>query len=489
MAGTAVLRRLTWQVGTVVELVEETARTRSIVLDLPEWPGHRAGQHVDVRLTAEDGYQAQRSYSIASAPEDGQLVLTVERLDDGEVSRVPHRRAPLGRRARAARADRWVLRLGGVARRSASSRRRWLGRRPAPRDAEAPPGGRERRARAASLLGQDDRRRDLPRRACIGGLSRRDRHPLRAHPSLARGLAGLSPPHRPRRCSRRSPGRPPSARSSSSVARPRSSRRRPRPSSGSATAPTESRPSASARRGRDEHGARRQRDRRAPAGGLRPRDDHRGMRVRLLWDARRSGRLRGLPHRSRHRRPVSGLPGGSDGVRRGSRSDLRRLHGTARPGRWLASNARASLTIGIGSRRGGRTNDRAADPRRGGRRRAVARDRSRHGAAARACDAERRARRQARRARRGIAAGARGHVLRRAPPRLGLHVERARSGAAVRRRHRAPGGVLPGRHDQPGGGARVLQGLCRDRSEPGCACSDARGRDRERRREGVRRSR
>ena len=59
---------------------------KSIVLELPAWPGHRAGQHVDVRLTAEDGYQAQRSYSIASAPEDGNLVLTVERLDDGEVS-------------------------------------------------------------------------------------------------------------------------------------------------------------------------------------------------------------------------------------------------------------------------------------------------------------------------------------------------------------------------------------------------------------------
>ena len=59
---------------------------RSIVLDVPAWPGHRAGQHVDVRLTAEDGYQAQRSYSIASAPEDERLVLTVERLDDGEVS-------------------------------------------------------------------------------------------------------------------------------------------------------------------------------------------------------------------------------------------------------------------------------------------------------------------------------------------------------------------------------------------------------------------
>jgi ferredoxin-NADP reductase len=70
----------------VVELVEETPRTKSIVLDLPDWAGHRAGQHVDVRLTAPDGYQAERSYSIASAPEDAHLILTVERLDDGEVS-------------------------------------------------------------------------------------------------------------------------------------------------------------------------------------------------------------------------------------------------------------------------------------------------------------------------------------------------------------------------------------------------------------------
>jgi ferredoxin-NADP reductase len=70
----------------VVELLDETPRVRSIVLDPPDWQGHRAGQHVDVRLTAEDGYQAQRSYSIASAPEDDHLVLTVERLDDGEVS-------------------------------------------------------------------------------------------------------------------------------------------------------------------------------------------------------------------------------------------------------------------------------------------------------------------------------------------------------------------------------------------------------------------
>jgi ferredoxin-NADP reductase len=70
----------------VVELVEETARTKSIALDAPAWQGHRAGQHVDVRLTAPDGYQAQRSYSIASGPEDEHLVLTVERLEDGEVS-------------------------------------------------------------------------------------------------------------------------------------------------------------------------------------------------------------------------------------------------------------------------------------------------------------------------------------------------------------------------------------------------------------------
>jgi ferredoxin-NADP reductase len=78
--------RLAWRVGTVVDVRGETARARTIVLDVPEWPGHRAGQHVDVRLVAEDGYQAQRSYSIASPPEDSTVALTVERIDDGEVS-------------------------------------------------------------------------------------------------------------------------------------------------------------------------------------------------------------------------------------------------------------------------------------------------------------------------------------------------------------------------------------------------------------------
>jgi ferredoxin-NADP reductase len=86
MAGTALPGRLNWQLGTVTEVVDETGRTKSIMLEVPHWRGHHAGQHVDVRLTAEDGYQAQRSYSIASSPEDTHLELTVERLDDGEVS-------------------------------------------------------------------------------------------------------------------------------------------------------------------------------------------------------------------------------------------------------------------------------------------------------------------------------------------------------------------------------------------------------------------
>jgi ferredoxin-NADP reductase len=78
--------RIVWRLGRVVEVVDETERARTLALEVPGWPGHVAGQHVDVRLTAEDGYQAQRSYSIASAPEDVTVALTVERIDDGEVS-------------------------------------------------------------------------------------------------------------------------------------------------------------------------------------------------------------------------------------------------------------------------------------------------------------------------------------------------------------------------------------------------------------------
>jgi ferredoxin-NADP reductase len=78
--------KIAWRLATVADIVTETPRARTLVLEVPGWPVHRAGQHVDVRLTADDGYQAERSYSIASAPEDARIMLTVERLDDGEVS-------------------------------------------------------------------------------------------------------------------------------------------------------------------------------------------------------------------------------------------------------------------------------------------------------------------------------------------------------------------------------------------------------------------
>lgn len=78
--------RLTWRLATVREIVHETASARSLALDVPDWPGHRPGHHLDVRLTAEDGYQAQRSFSISSPPEEAAVALTVERIDDGEVS-------------------------------------------------------------------------------------------------------------------------------------------------------------------------------------------------------------------------------------------------------------------------------------------------------------------------------------------------------------------------------------------------------------------
>jgi ferredoxin-NADP reductase len=88
MARAALLRRLTWQAATLIEVREESASARTLVLGVPDWPGHLAGQHVDVKLTSEDGYSAQRSYSIASAgmPVDAPLEITVQRVIDGEVS-------------------------------------------------------------------------------------------------------------------------------------------------------------------------------------------------------------------------------------------------------------------------------------------------------------------------------------------------------------------------------------------------------------------
>jgi len=86
VARAALPGRLSWQLGRVTATARETARAKTLVLDVPHWPGHRTGQHVDVRLTADDGYQAERSYSIASAPEDDGIMLTIDRLEDGEVS-------------------------------------------------------------------------------------------------------------------------------------------------------------------------------------------------------------------------------------------------------------------------------------------------------------------------------------------------------------------------------------------------------------------
>src|SRR6516165_10795404 len=85
METTTVRRRLTWQAAAVTAITRETASVVTIELEPPNWPGHRAGQHLDVRLIAEDGYTAERSYSIASAPGEP-LAITVERLENGEVS-------------------------------------------------------------------------------------------------------------------------------------------------------------------------------------------------------------------------------------------------------------------------------------------------------------------------------------------------------------------------------------------------------------------
>jgi ferredoxin-NADP reductase len=86
VAGTTVLGRLTWQAADVVSVAAETPQVKTIAFHVPGWRGHRAGQHVDVRLTADDGYQAERSYSIASAPDGTRVELTVVRIGDGEVS-------------------------------------------------------------------------------------------------------------------------------------------------------------------------------------------------------------------------------------------------------------------------------------------------------------------------------------------------------------------------------------------------------------------
>ena len=98
--------RITWRLAAITDVLVETPRAKTLVLDVPGWPGHVAGQHVDVRLTAEDGYQAQRSYSIASAPELDALELTVELVDDGEVSPYLVQELAPGGRGRGTRSSR-----------------------------------------------------------------------------------------------------------------------------------------------------------------------------------------------------------------------------------------------------------------------------------------------------------------------------------------------------------------------------------------------
>src|SRR5437667_292717 len=96
LEGRALQRRLMadaihWQIGTVAEIQQETPRAKTFTIALPEWMAHRAGMHYDIRLTAPDGYQTQRSYSIASEPErQGIVELTVERIEGGEVSPYLH---------------------------------------------------------------------------------------------------------------------------------------------------------------------------------------------------------------------------------------------------------------------------------------------------------------------------------------------------------------------------------------------------------------
>jgi len=131
-------RRLIWQQSRVLDVVDETARVKSLVLRVPGWSGHLAGQHVDVRLTAEDGYQAQRSYSIASPPNDELLTLTVERVDNGEVSPYLVGDLRVGDQFELRGAHRRLFRLDRGAARAFMSHSRRIGRCTSDGDAPSP---------------------------------------------------------------------------------------------------------------------------------------------------------------------------------------------------------------------------------------------------------------------------------------------------------------------------------------------------------------
>ena len=147
----------------MAETIPETARTTTLRLDVPIWPGHRAGQHVDVRLTAEDGYQAQRSYSIGSPPRKDRLELTVVRIDDGEVSPYLTTVAEVGDQFEFARPDRRVVRVGRRRHHAGAAGRRWFRRGAAHGDHAPPRPHGQYRGDAARLLGAHTRGRHLPR--------------------------------------------------------------------------------------------------------------------------------------------------------------------------------------------------------------------------------------------------------------------------------------------------------------------------------------
>ena len=221
---------------------DETPRVKTLVLDAEGWDDHRAGQHLDVRLTAEDGYQA--------------AALVLDRLgagraacDHGRAARgrrglaLPRRRGARGRPLRGARADRRLLRLGRRRPGAGAARRRRLGRRAARGDGAPPRAGRLVGADAAALLLAQLGRSDLPRRARDAG----GRGRAHAHARAAAGLARLRAADRRRAAARgRLPGLA-SGRASTSAARPASWTRPPTGSCGSATTRRRSGPSASER--------------------------------------------------------------------------------------------------------------------------------------------------------------------------------------------------------------------------------------------------
>ena len=180
-----------WRLGAVLEVIEETPHAKTVVLEVPDWPGHVAGQHVDIRLTAEDGYQTERSYSIASPPEQSTVELTVERIDDGEVSpyltdelRVGEElelRGPIGGYFNWRRQDGGPLLLiaggSGLVPLMAMLRHRAA--------------TCEHRRRATAPVGPLARGRAISRRARAARSRRRPRRALHAHARTAPGLGGI----------------------------------------------------------------------------------------------------------------------------------------------------------------------------------------------------------------------------------------------------------------------------------------------------------